>query len=68
MFDIPLGVGLVVDVSEVTALSSSLTAVGMVWLVVSAVLFLVLLVAGQGAEPGDAADAESSDLELRHAA
>src|SRR5262249_42874037 len=74
MFDIPVGMGLPVDIIEVSSLYTSLSAVGLIWLAVSAVLLLVLLLAGRGIEPtdvvdgADAAEAESGTLDLPHAA
>ena len=74
MFDIPVGMGLPVDIIEVSSLYTSLSAVGMVWLALSAIVFLVLLVAGKNIEPGDlsdtvdAADAEFGTLDLPRAA
>src|SRR5262249_9565042 len=60
MFDIPAGMGLPVDIIEVSALYTSLSTVGLVWLALSAILLLVLLLAGRAIEPTDvlgAADA-----------
>jgi len=74
MFDIPVGMGLPVDIIDVSSLYTSLSTVGLVWLALSMILFLVLLAAGRGIEPtdvvngADAVDAEHGTLDLPRAA
>ena len=72
MFDIPVGMGLPVDFVEVSALFSSLSTVGLAWLAVSAVLFLVLLVAGEAvaenAAPVEQVEGGLESIELPEAA
>jgi hypothetical protein len=69
MYELSLTIGTIPDLSgEVAAIASGLSILGAVWLGVSAVLFLVVMLADRSSEATDLPDAERWDADLRRAA